>query len=136
MKYPNIDDDLKPIFTDFTNKIFKGAKENKFAFPVYKLRVGSSDLQSGRQGGFRLIYLNFKSKIVLLMLIFSKTDQNDIKTNEVNKLNIALERFYELKCPFCFGDSPTNAKHFFINKQTKKAQITKKCPKFDENYKL
>jgi mRNA-degrading endonuclease RelE of RelBE toxin-antitoxin system len=56
VKFPHIDDDLRPIFEDFTNGVFHGNKENKFKFPVYKLRIASRDLQAGRQGGFRLIY--------------------------------------------------------------------------------
>lgn len=69
------------------------------------------------------------------MLIYSKTEQKDLRNKEIKALNSALGEFYKFipsRCPFCYQNSPNDAKHFFIDKKTNKAQITKYCQKFDE----
>ena len=55
---------------------------------VRKLRVKNSDLKRGKSGGYRLIYcIDEEKKYKLyLLLLYSKSDQENISENELKKL--------------------------------------------------
>jgi hypothetical protein len=53
---------------------------------VLKLRVKNSDIQKGKSGGYRLIYWTVIDEIVLLLDIYSKSDQSDLDFDEIRQM--------------------------------------------------
>ena len=60
---------------------------------VRKLRVRSSDLSRGKSGGFRLLHSLSDSprKTIYLLLLYAKTDQEDVSAAELRQLLRELE---------------------------------------------
>lgn len=59
---------------------------------VFKARVRNRDIQKGKSAGYRLIYQVESPTNVLLLTIYSKSDQDDINLKEVRSI---LNEFYE-----------------------------------------
>ncbi|MBC7869340.1 MAG: type II toxin-antitoxin system RelE/ParE family toxin [Chitinophagaceae bacterium] len=59
-------------------------------YMVRKMRVASRDMQRGKQGGFRLLYkldtLESEQLVAYLLLIYAKTDREDITRKELEEL--------------------------------------------------
>lgn len=60
-------------------------------FLVQKLRVASRDMQRGKSGGFRLLYLPQPAKetgsdLVYLLFLYAKSDQEDVSLAELESL--------------------------------------------------
>lgn len=54
---------------------------------VRKLRVQSSDLQHGKSGGFRLLYVVIPEQQLLCpLLIYAKSDREDVAAGELRQL--------------------------------------------------
>ncbi len=51
--------------------------------PIFKVRVPNRDAQSGKSGGYRVIYYIVTDEQRLLLTIYSKTDQTDITPDEL-----------------------------------------------------
>lgn len=60
---------------------------------IRKLRVRSSDMQRGKSGGFRLLYLlNERSELLIyLVFIYPKSERDDITRKELQDLLRAIE---------------------------------------------
>ena len=53
---------------------------------VMKVRVKNSDIQKGKSGGYRLIYWIVSPELIVLLDIYSKSDQENITLNEVRQI--------------------------------------------------
>lgn len=85
-RYRNIRSDLDPILDQLRQGEAIGDQIRGVGFPVYKLRVKNSNIQKGKSGGYRLIYwLKLKDTIVLLD-IYSKSDQVDMDIQVIRKI--------------------------------------------------
>jgi len=63
-----------------------GDKIQHLNYTVYKVRVQNSDIKKGKSAGYRMIYyLKVKSEIILVS-IYSKTEQSNITTNEIKRI--------------------------------------------------
>ena len=49
---------------------------------IYKVRVKNSDMKRGKSGGYRVIYQNLDPTVILLR-IYSKSDQDNISLDEI-----------------------------------------------------
>jgi len=54
--------------------------------PIFKVRVPNRDAQSGKSGGYRVIYYIVTDEQRLLLTIYSKTDQTDITPDELLRI--------------------------------------------------
>ena len=85
-RYRNIRSDLDPILDQLRQGEAIGDQIRGVGFPVYKLRVKNSNIQKGKSGGYRLIYwLKLKDTIVLLD-IYSKSEQVDMDIQVIRKI--------------------------------------------------
>jgi mRNA-degrading endonuclease RelE of RelBE toxin-antitoxin system len=85
-RYRKIRSDLEPILDQLRQGEAIGDQIRGVGFPVYKLRVKNSNIQKGKSGGYRLIYwLKLKNTIVLLD-IYSKSDQVDLDVQVIRKI--------------------------------------------------
>lgn len=53
---------------------------------LYKVRVKNADAGRGKRGGFRMIYYLHAADDVLLVTIYSKSEQGDISVSELKRI--------------------------------------------------
>lgn len=53
---------------------------------VIKVRVKNSDAKKGKSGGYRLIYWVVSPDLIVMLDIYSKSDQENITVNEVRQI--------------------------------------------------
>lgn len=82
-RYRQIRNDLQPVFEQFQAGEFAGDQIPGIGYTVFKVRVRNSDIQKGKSAGYRLIYQIESSISILLLLIYSKTDQQDVAVEEI-----------------------------------------------------
>ncbi|MEA5501301.1 MAG: type II toxin-antitoxin system RelE/ParE family toxin [Limnoraphis robusta] len=87
-KYRNIRSDTQSVITELQKGNFLGDRlsgigENYF---IYKVRVKNSNLQKGKSAGYRLIYCVESPNSVLLLTIYSKSEQEDISVQAINSI--------------------------------------------------
>jgi mRNA-degrading endonuclease RelE of RelBE toxin-antitoxin system len=84
-RFRNIRSDVQPIIEQLQQgnvlgDRIKGVGEE---YVVYKLRIRNSNIQKGKSAGYRLIYQVESPTSILLLTIYSKSDQEDVDTNEI-----------------------------------------------------
>jgi hypothetical protein len=60
-------------------------------YEVYKVRARNSDASKGKSGGYRLIYYVKSDSEVVLITVYSKTEQTDIAPEEIRRIILDLE---------------------------------------------
>lgn len=91
-KYPSITEDLKPALSLIAANPSLGKALQGFD-DIMKLRVGNSDIRKGKSAGYRLIYLiDQDSKSVIPLLIYSKSQKQDVTAKELKALLSKLEQ--------------------------------------------
>jgi len=92
-KYRNIRSDIQSFITELQRGNLLGDRLIGFNEDVYiyKARVKNSNLQKGKSAGYRVIYLLESETSILLLTIYSKSEQEDISDYEINSI---LDEFY------------------------------------------
>ena len=85
-KYRKIRLDLQPILAQLQSGNFVGDRLTGINAEVLKLRVKNSDIQKGKSGGYRLIYWVLSPAIVVLIDMYSKSEQEDIEVAEILRI--------------------------------------------------
>ncbi|AFY83155.1 type II toxin-antitoxin system RelE/ParE family toxin [Oscillatoria acuminata] len=93
-KYRSIRQDVEPILEQLQQKILLGDRLSGFGsnLYVYKVRAKNSNIQKGKSGGYRIIYLLESETSILLLTIYSKSEQEDMTTEQIQTI---LEELYE-----------------------------------------
>ena len=81
-KYPSIADTVDQLIIQLESDGRPGARLAGFGYQVFKVRLPNRSAQRGKSGGFRVIYQERSGRLVLLLLVYSKTEHADIP-NEV-----------------------------------------------------
>lgn len=82
-KYRNIAQDIKPIIEQLEMGELLGDKITGVNHQVFKIRVKNSDIQKGKSGGCLLIYyVKIKNKVVLLA-VYTKSEQTNISNQQI-----------------------------------------------------
>jgi mRNA-degrading endonuclease RelE of RelBE toxin-antitoxin system len=90
-KYRRIRLDLQDVLQKLQAGDFVGDRLQDVGSTVLKARVKNSDAQRGKSGGYRLIYwLQSPSRVVLLD-IYSKSEQDNIEVAEIQRILINYE---------------------------------------------
>lgn len=82
-RYRHIRDDIQPIFEQLQAGELIGDQIPGTGYTVFKVRVRNSDIQKGKSAGYRVIYQVESSAVILLLLIYSKSDQSDVTVEEI-----------------------------------------------------
>lgn len=92
-KYRNIRSDTQPVIAELQQGNVLGDRLAGFGYNlyIYKVRVKNSNIQKGKSGGYRLIYFLESETSILLLAIYSKSEQADITVDEIQSI---LEEFY------------------------------------------
>ena len=85
-KYRKIQTDLQPILEQLQIGAFLGNQIPDIGFVVIKVRLKNSDSQKGKSGGYRLIYWIVSPEVIVLLDIYSKSDQSDIEVDEIRQI--------------------------------------------------
>ncbi len=82
-RYRKIQNDIQPIVEALEAGEVIGDRIAGTDFVVFKVRAGNSDIPTGKSGGYRLIYQIVSPDCVYLLLIYAKSDREDITLAEI-----------------------------------------------------
>lgn len=91
-KYRHIKSDIQPIIEQLQTGNYLGDQIPGTGYTVFKVRVRNNDIQKGKSGGYRLIYELESPTSIILLLIYSKLDQTDVTSEEIQSV---IEKFQE-----------------------------------------
>ncbi len=85
-KYRLVQADIQPILTQLLLGHLMGNQISGTTYTVYKVRAKNSDAQSGKSGGYRLIYQVVAPTKIVLHLIYSKSEQVTVSAGEIQDI--------------------------------------------------
>ncbi len=85
-KYPKVLDSVEALILDLENDLRPGDKIPQVGYDVYKVRLRNPSARRGKSGGFRVIYYVQVVDSVILLTIYSKTEQTDISPDEIRQV--------------------------------------------------
>ncbi|MEO7908109.1 MAG: type II toxin-antitoxin system RelE/ParE family toxin [Roseiflexaceae bacterium] len=85
-KYRRIRSDIQPLIDALIAGELPGDQIQGIGFSVYKVRVRNSDAQRGKRGGYRMIYYLPTNSSIVLITLYSKTEQQDIEPHEIQAI--------------------------------------------------
>jgi mRNA-degrading endonuclease RelE of RelBE toxin-antitoxin system len=85
-RYRHIRSDLQPLLDKLQVGNFIGDQIPGTGYTVFKIRLKNSDIQKGKSAGYRVIYQLKDSVSVLLVTIYSKSDQNTIAVDKIREI--------------------------------------------------
>jgi mRNA-degrading endonuclease RelE of RelBE toxin-antitoxin system len=91
-KYRRIKTDLQPLLDALETGETPGNRIPNLGIMVYKVRAANSDAKKGKSGGYRIIYLVDNEQTIILVTIYSKTEQTDISVNEIAAMITTYEQ--------------------------------------------
>ena len=91
-KYRSIRNDIQPIIEQLTRGELPGDRIAGVGYAVFKLRVRNSDTQKGKSGGYRLIYYVQTAKGIILLTLYTKSEQVDIAAEDIQNIITEYEQ--------------------------------------------
>lgn len=85
-RYRSLRDNLQPLLDQLIEGEICGDKLQGSDYNVYKVRVKNSDAQRGKSGGYRVIYYLKTQESIVLVTLYSKSDQSDVALDEVRRI--------------------------------------------------
>jgi addiction module RelE/StbE family toxin len=85
-KYRQIKSDISPFIEKLQNRDLLGDRIPGTQYVVYKARAKNSDLQKGQSSGYRIIYLVPQHDTMILLTIYAKSDQPDIRPYQIEQI--------------------------------------------------
>ena len=85
-RYRHIRSDIQPLIEQLEKGEVVGDKITGVKYSVFKVRILNSDIQKGKSAGYRLIYYSKSSTNIILITIYSKSDQSDISATKIRSI--------------------------------------------------
>jgi mRNA-degrading endonuclease RelE of RelBE toxin-antitoxin system len=85
-KYRHIKSDIQPILDQLVGGNKLGDQISGVLYEVFKVRAKNSDALKGKSGGYRLIYQVKSPTEIVLITIYSKTEQSDVAAEESRQI--------------------------------------------------
>ena len=85
-KYRHIRDDVDPIIEALQAGEILGDQIPGIGYTLFKVRVRNQDITRGKSGGYRVIYYLRTSISIILVTIYSKTEQADISAAQIRRI--------------------------------------------------
>ena len=82
-KYRSIQNDIQPIIEQLEQGELPGDQIPGVGHVVFKLRVRNSDIPKGKSSGYRLIYYVKTATGIILLTVYTKSEQVDIAAKDV-----------------------------------------------------
>ena len=86
-RYRSIRNDIQPVIEQLERGELLGDQISGIGYEVFKLRVRNSDIQKGKSGGYRLIYYVKTVEGIILLTIYTKSEQADMAVDEIRSIN-------------------------------------------------
>ena len=90
-KYRHIKSDIQSVIEDLESGRTLGDRIQSVGYTVCKLRVRNTDLEKGKRSGYRLIYYIIKKNRIVLVTIYSKTEQGDVSVAQIRSIIVEFE---------------------------------------------
>lgn len=85
-KYPVLLREFEDLITEFKQDKRPGDKISGVGYDVYKVRLRNRSAGKGKSGGFRIIYYLRLANHIVLLTIYSKTEQTDIRPQDIQSI--------------------------------------------------
>ncbi len=85
-RYRSLRKDLQPLLDELENGNCPGDQISGTTYTVFKVRVKNNDIKKGKSGGYRVIYQRRDNICVLLLTLYSKSDESTIAAREIKKI--------------------------------------------------
>ncbi|MEZ4594802.1 MAG: type II toxin-antitoxin system RelE/ParE family toxin [Chloroflexota bacterium] len=85
-KYRHIRSDIQPVIEALQNGDLIGDQIPRVGYTVFKVRVKNSDLQKGKSAGYRFIYYLRTAESIILITLYSKTEQSDVSAAQIRQV--------------------------------------------------
>jgi mRNA-degrading endonuclease RelE of RelBE toxin-antitoxin system len=85
-RYPQIAQDTLPLIEQLKRGETPGDHLQAKRYTLYKVRVPNRDARRGKSGGYRVVYYIQTQDRVILLTIYTKSDQNDISLEEIEAI--------------------------------------------------
>lgn len=90
-KYRRIKSDLQPLLDALAQGQVPGDQVPGIPYDVFNARVRNSDSAKDKSGGYRVIYQRTADGAVILITIYSKSDQADIPPRAIREIILSEE---------------------------------------------
>ena len=87
-RYRRIKLDIQPVLDQLQSGDLVGDQIQNTGYTVFKVRIKNSDIQKGKSGVYRLIYYIKTSENILCVLIYSKSDEDNVTSLEIKKVRL------------------------------------------------
>lgn len=91
-KYRRIKQDIQPVLDELENGATPGDQIPGVSVIVYKVRARNSDTTKGKSRGYRIIYQHTPQDTIILITIYSKTEQSDISPRKIHAIITTYEQ--------------------------------------------
>ena len=91
-KYRRIKADVQPVLEALEQGQTPGDQIPNVQYEVFKVRLSNSDSGKGKSGGYRVIYQRQADGSIVLITLYSKTEQEDIAPNEIRDIIVAYDK--------------------------------------------
>lgn len=90
-KYRRIKTDLQPLLDELAQGQTPGDQITGVQYEAFKVRVRNSDSSKGKSGGYRVIYQRTTDGEIILVTIYSKTEQGSIAAHEIRQIIVDFD---------------------------------------------
>ncbi|ACC83598.1 type II toxin-antitoxin system RelE family toxin [Nostoc punctiforme] len=91
-KYRSIRNDIQPVIEQLQQGELPGDQIPGVSYAIFKLRVRNSDAQKGKSGGYRLIYYVKTATGIILLTVYTKSEQVDIAAKDIQSIIAEYEQ--------------------------------------------
>ena len=85
-KYRHIRADIEPVIEQLQAGILPGDQVPGVGVPIFKVRIRNRDVAKGKSGGYRLLFYLQTPREIVLITIYSKSEQSDISAGEIRRI--------------------------------------------------
>lgn len=85
-KYPRIRADVEPLIASLQAGETPGDQISGVGYIIFKVRLPNTDARRGKSGGYRVIYYLVSAEAVILVTIYSKSEQSDISAAKIRQI--------------------------------------------------
>jgi mRNA-degrading endonuclease RelE of RelBE toxin-antitoxin system len=85
-KYRHVRSDVDPLIVDLQSGQLPGDQVTGTGYTIFKVRVPNRDVRKGKSGGYRLIYYLQTKADIILITIYSKTEQADVSALQIRRI--------------------------------------------------
>lgn len=83
-RYPHVADDLLPLADELEAGGTPGDQLPGVGYVVFKERLKNSDARKGKSGGYRVIYFLESADRIVLLTVYTKSDQENISAAQIS----------------------------------------------------